>query len=426
MKSINHKWNIFQMISFRFIFIYFGLYISTFFISFLPYTTSLVRWLTYNIQSLPVWVADKFLGIEITVFPGGSGDTTYNYVEILTFFILALIITAIWSILDRKRVNYKKLLLYFSIYVSYYVALNMFSYGFSKIFYLQFSAPSLTRLLQPYGSSSPMGIAWTFMGASKTYTMFSGFAEVLGGLLLLHRRTRTFGALTVFSVMLNVFMMNMSYDIPVKIFSFHLMIMMLFVALLDYKRILNLFGLKKSFQVSVPPVKYFQNRKLSIGIWVFKIVFLAYGIYTLINNNLEYVNETKNKSKPVLYGIYDVETYVINKDTIAPLLTDKTRWKKIISDGKWFSEYIIVKGMNDQTTWYSYKIDTLKKSLEMKSYNDSTSVLNLHYIQKDTTLVFEGLWNKDSIKINMNKFDLTKFRLTNRGFNWINEYPYNR
>ncbi len=187
----------------------------------MPYTTSLVRWINYHIQSIPVWVADKFFGIEITVFPGGSGDTTYNYVEVLTFFMIAVLVSIIWSVLDRLRLNYKRLLLFFSIYVSYYVALNMFSYGFSKIFYLQFSAPSFLRLLQPYGSSSPMGIAWAFMGVSKTYTMFSGFAEVLGGLLLLHRRTRTFGALTVFCVMLNVFMMNMSYDIPVKLFSFH-------------------------------------------------------------------------------------------------------------------------------------------------------------------------------------------------------------
>ncbi|MFY0603206.1 MAG: hypothetical protein JXQ93_04605 [Flavobacteriaceae bacterium] len=426
MTQSNAKWSLFQKISFRFIFIYFGLYISTFYISYIPYTTSFVRWLTYNIQSIPVWVADKFMGIKITVFPNGSGDTTYNYVEVLTFFMLAVIAVIIWSVIDKRRANYKRLLLFFSIYVCYYVAINMFSYGFSKIFYLQFSAPSLSRLLQPYGSSSPMGIAWVFMGASKTYTMFSGFAEVLGGLLLLHRRTRTFGALTVFCVMLNVFMMNMSYDIPVKLFSFHLMIMMLFVSLLGYKRIVNLFGLKKALQITPPVSKYFKNRRMSLSTWVLKLIFLSYSTYVVIDNNLSYANQTYNSPKPILYGIYDVDTYVLNKDTIPPLLTDKIRWKKIISDGKWFSDYIIVKGMNDQTTWYKQDIDTINNTLEMVSTRDSTNVYNFHYIKKDSVLSFKGLWNQDSVEIKMKEFDLKKFRLTNRGFHWINEYPYNR
>ena len=73
------------------------------------------------------------------------------------------------------------------------------------------------------------------MGASKTYTIFSGFAEVIGGFLLFGRRTRTFGEpWLVFAVMMNVFMMNMSYDIPVKIYSFHLMLMAFFAMMLDY------------------------------------------------------------------------------------------------------------------------------------------------------------------------------------------------
>ena len=169
MTQATSKWTDFQKFGFRFLFVYFGLHISTFFISYLPYTTSLVRWITYHIQSIPVWVADKFFGIDITVFPNGSGDTTYNYVEVFTFFMLAFIAMIVWSAIARKRLNHKKLLLLFSIYVSYYVAINMFSYGFSKIFYLQFSAPSFLRLLQPYGGSSPMGIAWTIPGVIFTH-----------------------------------------------------------------------------------------------------------------------------------------------------------------------------------------------------------------------------------------------------------------
>ena len=251
MEQLTTKWNLYKKISFRFIFVYFLLHIFPFVIKYIPFVNEIMTPYYNGRRELILWVAEHILDLGVlTIFPGGSGDTTYNYAEIFTFFILAIIVTIIWSFLDRKRNNYKAFLHYFRIYVSYYLAVVMLSYGLSKVFYLQFSAPSLIRLMQPFGDASPMGIAWTFMGASKTYTIFSGFAEVIGGLLLLYRRTRTLGALIVFGVMLNVFMMNMSYDIPVKLYSFHLMIMAFFVGVLDYKRILNLIVLNNPPKVS--------------------------------------------------------------------------------------------------------------------------------------------------------------------------------
>ncbi len=418
-------WTNFQKIGFRFIFIYFALHISTFFISFLPFTTSLIKWVRFNIQSIPVWFAKTFMDIEITVFPGASGDTTYNYLEVLVFFILALIGCVIWSVIDRKRQSYNRLKRFFRIYVSYYVGAYMVSYGLSKIFYLQFSEPSFLELFRTYGESSPMGIAWTFMGASKAYTMFSGFAELLGGFLLFHRRTRTFGAMMIFSVMLNVFMMNMSYDIPVKLFSFHLLIKALFIASLDYKRIVNLFvsSKPKTFLNELKPV--FKNKKYGIAATVVKLAFIGYACYAYTSSNMEYWQQRNEAPKPYFYGVYDTTVFIKNKDTIPPLLTDEMRWKRLMMDKGYLSQYMIVRGMKDQPRWYTYELDSIQKTLKMTSTSDSLDVLNLTYIKKGSTLSFQGLWKNDSIQIQLNKFDTSKIILTNRGFHWINEYPYN-
>tara|TARA_Y100000034_G_scaffold7140_1_gene7905 strand:+ start:21188 stop:22468 length:1281 start_codon:yes stop_codon:yes gene_type:complete len=426
MTTESATWNGYQKIGFRFIFLYFALHISTFFISFLPYSTSLVTGIRYNIQSLPVWVAKTFFDIIITVFPNGSGDTTYNYFEVLVFFILAIIGTIIWSLIDRKRTNYDWLLRFFRVYVSYYVAGYMLSYGFSKVFYLQFSEPSFLQLFRTYGESSPMGIAWTFMGASKTYTMFSGFAEVIGGLLLFYRRTRTIGALVVFAVMFNVFMMNMSYDIPVKLFSFHLMIKALFIASLDYKRILNLFVFRKPLAISNELKPLFQNRNWRIAGRVLKFVFIGYAIYIYMNSSLEYSKQRYEGPKPFFYGVYNTESYIKNNDSIPPLLTDKTRWKRLIMDRGYLDKYMIIRGMNEQSRWYTYEIDSVKSTVKMTSTRDSLDVLNLAFTKNDSILTFKGTWKNDSIQVKLNKYDTSKILLTNRGFNWINEYPYNR
>ena len=63
----------------------------------------------------------------------------------------------------------------------------------------------------------------------------------------------------------------------------------------------------------------------------------------------------------------------------------------------------------------------------MFSYNDTTKKSNLVYSfpQKDI-LLLTGKLDSNSVVIKMKKYDLKNFRLINRGFHWVNEYPYNR
>jgi uncharacterized membrane protein YphA (DoxX/SURF4 family) len=49
---------------------------------------------------------------------------------------------------------------------------------------------------------------WSFMGASLAYTICGGICEVVGGTLLLLRRTTTLGAMVSFGVLLNIALLN--------------------------------------------------------------------------------------------------------------------------------------------------------------------------------------------------------------------------
>ena len=82
--------------------------------------------------------------------------------------------------------------------------------------------------------------------------------------------------------------------------------------------------------------------------------------------------------------------------------------------------------MKDQPNWYTYELDSIQNTVKMTSTRDSLDILDLNYIKNDSTLFFEGVWKTDSVQIRLNKFDTSKILLTNRGFHWINEYPYNR
>ncbi len=74
-----------------------------------------------------------------------------------------------------------------------------------------------------------MGLLWTFMGYSKTYNLFTGLVEFTAGALLFIPRLSTLGSLLSVGALANVLLLNLSYDVPVKLYSFNLLLMGLFL-----------------------------------------------------------------------------------------------------------------------------------------------------------------------------------------------------
>ena len=153
--------------------------------------------------------------------------------------LAAIGITAIWSVLDRKRPNYGHLYQWLRIFMRLVAGWAMLGYGVKKLVGAQFPPPDLPRLMQPFGQASPMGMLWTFMGASALYSFFGGFGETLGGVLLMIPRFTTLGALISGAMMTNVLMLNLCYDVPRKIFSVHLVLICLFLLIPDFRRLGN-------------------------------------------------------------------------------------------------------------------------------------------------------------------------------------------
>ena len=336
---------------------------------------------------------------------------------------MAFIIAVAWALADRKRKSYTQLMYWLRIFVRYYLAFVLFTYGFVKIIKLQFPFPNLGRLTETYGDSSPMALAWTFVGYSKGYNIFIGCAEVLGGVLLFFKRTTLLGALISLTVMMNVAAMNFAYDIPVKIFSVNLVMMSAWVAWYDLERIINFFFLNKPVTpaILVMPVKRKWKKILQTSLKIIAILFALYStLWSAIDTMHKYGDAAP---KPLLYGIYNVETFVRKNDTIAPLITDTTRWKRMIVE----FGYAKISTMPDSVQWYQLNVDTTKKTAQLISAKDSAQKYAFNYRQPDKEhLTFTGTIKNDSVIIYMNRFDEKNFKLVNRGYHWINEYPYNR
>ncbi len=421
-----NSWSVMQKLLFRFFAAYFFIYILPFPVGFIPLTDSLNTWLNGFWDVLVPWAGKNMLhvGYPISVKPNGSGDTTYNYVQLFLFVVFAIIAAIIWSVADRKRKSYDRLLYWLMVYVRYYLAFTMMSYGFFKIIKTQFPF-SFQALTETYGESSPMGLLWNFMGYSTAYNVFTGLAEATGGFLLLFRKTATFGSLVCITVLSNIVAMNFCYDVPVKLFSSNLLLMGVFIAVPDMQRLINFFFRNKAVPaINVQPK--FNKRWMKITRITVKVLLIGAVLYFTITRVWKvyktYGDEATQK-KP-LFGIYNVTHFVKNKDILLPLATDTSQWKQLsIMSG----DYVTIKMMNDSLKRYSFIADTVNKTVKISEYSGLVYQATLHYFNPDAThLVFAGKLNDDYVYILMQKLDFNKMKLINRGFHWINEYPYHK
>lgn len=419
------NWSTVQKIAFRLCFLYFLLFIIFTPNSELPVVTSIYSYFEDLLHIFIPRFARTVLGHkqELYMGPSGSGDTTYYYMLWFLTLILTVIGTILWSLLDRKRKNYDTLYYWIRVMVRYYLFYTMVIYGVYKVIKLQFPAPSLTRLVQPYGDSSPMGLAWTYMGYSKTYNYFTGIAELLGGFLLLSRKTTTIGALVCLGVMTNVFLINMSFDVPVKLLSFNTILMSVFLLWKDGKRMVAFFLQNKAVPASDIAVPY-QSRRSKIILVTLKWVFIVFVTVTNIIQALQAEKQYGAKApKPPLHGIYYTEEFVRNNQQVAPLTTDTTRWQRIIISS---GSYASVQLMNDSTQWYTLKLDTVAHKAELRHTRDTTIKAAFNYSFRQPYLEFNGLIKTDSVRIRLKRFDEKNFLLMNRGFHWVSELPFNR
>lgn len=427
-ESTAPAWGLAKRILFRFTFAYLVLYNLPFPLVF-PSTQKVNELYDGLWKAFVPWVGKQLFGLDITVFPRGSGDTTYNYVQLFCMLVLAAAVTLVWSILDRKRPGYGRLHEWLRVYVRFSLAASMISYGAFKLIPSQFSTPSFNRLFQTYGESSPMGILWTFMGASLAYTMFTGAAEMLGGLLLVARRTTLLGALVCIGVMGNVVMLNLSYDVPVKLYSSHLLAMAVFLALPGLRRLADVLVLnRESEPVRMRPL--FEKELLNRGALAIRTVFVAVLVAQMLYVSYDGAREYGHLAPKVpFHGIWNVEELETDGQIRPALLTDKARWQRVIFE---WEEFVSVHAMDSaQDQFYLLKLEAGARKMILTKFKDPKWRSELAFRKLGRKpgpglIELQGMVDGKKVRARLRRVDESSFPLFGRGFHWINEYPYNR
>ncbi|WP_223608005.1 hypothetical protein [Chryseobacterium sp. OSA05B] len=346
----------------------------------------------------------------------GSGDTTLDYWVVLANMCLAAVAALVVLLTDKKQRTFKDLYWFTVVVARYYVAMIMLSYGFAKLYNGQFPANSIGRLEEKVGDMSPMGMIWSMMGASAGYTFVSGLLESMGGVLLLFRRTKTFGALFSMTVMINVALLNFFYDVPVKIFSCHIVLLCVFIASGDAIALYRFFVLHQPSQLRFQK-RTSDKRWKRIALIGVKCLVIAFFIFSS-SSMLFYTPPTVQ-----MEGAYSVEKLIINNQEVPSCSKDSVGWKKLLIS---YSDRTSVILNNDSTKAFKSIIDTGKKTLTLRKKEQENIYAYLHYdVQKDS-IMFTGTIGRDSVRMKTIRKKKEDYKLNKRGFHWINEYPFNR
>jgi uncharacterized membrane protein YphA (DoxX/SURF4 family) len=429
------RWNLALRIAFRFFFCYLapfslgGLFLFAYFMHFM---TNRAFWNIDPIDpwraALP-WICTHIFRVhrKLAIFP--DADFLSSYLQHLFELVVAIAATVVWSILDRKRPNYRTLYAWFTLFLRFSLALVLFSYGFDKIFPIQFRPLTVSRLSQQVGDLDMFNMLWIFMASSKPYVVFSGAMEVLAGFLLIAPRLETLGALLAVPVLSNVFILNLDYNVPVKIISSHLLLVALFLVAPAVLRILQLFVLRQPAQ-PVEPRQLSSRRSVDRAVRAAVLVLgVLLGATACSAGHQKYRSEKADLAaaqKSPTYGLWIVDSFSV--PSTGSLFTAKLQQEYKVSPGAdhWLSLAIesphrmIIELPGRFQDGVDLALDAHTGVTAVSDTADSAWKAQVTFQPYGVNrLKVEGTVNGVPISSTWHRKDLSEFRLTQEKFTWI-------
>ncbi|MFK7784442.1 MAG: hypothetical protein AB8B56_04955 [Crocinitomicaceae bacterium] len=248
---------------------------------FLPFTFSffpdLGIELTNGLSGISEWIAQSIFGVTIHASPTTS-DSSVQFVQAVLLMVLALLLGLLF--LKQQRFSQDQIKQFLHTASAYILSFFLLKYGVDKLFQFQFYSPEPNTLFTPLGMLSKDILFWSSMGTSSTYNTFMGLIEVIPAFLLLHHRTRMLGGFIALGVLINVLMINIGFDITVKLLSMYLVIVSLYVLSPFFQSLISFFFTthqtdKPQIQLSLAP-KMRAAIKVIVVLLIFTEVLFSY------------------------------------------------------------------------------------------------------------------------------------------------------
>lgn len=314
-------WQPYENTLFRFVFLYFGIQLlpldGQFFQNLVATEGGYTRYL-FNLSRY----APHFFGPQ---------DSFQNWLVVV---LVAVVGTVVWSLRASSSTNNDWLYYWLRVALRYRLAIGLIAYGFIKLFPLQAPLPSISNLNTAYGDHSAWKLFSLTLGIVPSYQSFLGGVELLGGLLLLHRKTATIGTLIILPFLGNVFFSNLAYDGGEYVYSGLLITFALVLFAFDAIRLFRLLSL----ELPTAPNRFqpvFSEQWQRYGRLAFKVAFvffavILYGYSTYAAYRKGPVRFPQTPGLPGVAGLYNVSEFRVGGKALPYAKTDPTRWQDVV------------------------------------------------------------------------------------------------
>ena len=232
------------------------------------------------------------------------------------------------------------------------------------------------------------------------------------------------GALLCLIDMTEVFVLNMTFDVPVKLFSFQLILMAVFLLIPDRSRLVS-FCFRDCAVAPPTTCRLFAGKRANRIAIAAQLVFgsLLFGadVHDVLQQWFKYGG---GALKSALYGIWNVDEMSIDGIVRSPLVTDYDRWRRVVFDGP---EAMAFERRDASIERFVLSFDAKRSSLALTKQADPkwSGQLGVHHYGANR-ITLDGKLGQHTTHMQLSLMDRSKFVLLSRGFHWIQDYPFNR
>lgn len=333
------EWTTWEKHAFRVAFIFFSLFS-------IPLDVGFYRFI-WNIDYAPITYRElnsivAFYNPQfINHFSEGGFFGLQSYANIPFILLVSLIGAAIWGSLDKQRKEYNVLYYWVRVLARYRVAYAAIAWGYKKLFIMQMPVQSIGAWHTDFIDFFAKRLYWEALSIVPTYEFYLGFAEFIGGFLLLFRKTTGIGAAITLVVFGNIAISNHAYDIGEQVPSACMAMLSLFILWYDLPGIWRLIVKQANAKiVYFYPVfhKAWQRYarliiKYSFN-FIFVILFFIFEVYAYTHNDFYKIPNTPGLKDAA--GFYEVTAFKLNNEVIPYSPHDSVRWHDVTFE-KWSS-----------------------------------------------------------------------------------------
>ena len=258
----------------------------------------------------------------------------------------------------------------------FFLVLILFRYGFDKILKTQFYYPEPNILATELGRLDRDILFWSTMGLSPEYNYITGTMEIFAALLIFLRRTRVLGLIFSAFILMQVILINFSFDISVKLFSIFLFLLNIYLLSPWISRLWNFLILNKIEKLQKPE-PLIQPAFVSNSLVIFLLgLCLLEGLLPSLRSGVW--NDDK-APRPMLHGAYRVLSYQLAGKELS---RDSWPLKRAFFHRR---NYLILENLAGDKEDWMMKTDSIQKIIYLEDLQNNK--MKMKYELNQGTLV---------------------------------------